>query len=129
MPPRPATIALITLSALVALTALAGCGADDDPSAYDDRIDPATGRSAVEAQWLDRCLPGLQDAVDADVAADICGCAYVRFRAEIPFSDFVEAYDQLELDATRFVEGSNDPSSTEAAILEIVLRCIGRAAP
>ena len=106
------------------------CGSGDGgPSSYDDQIDPETGLSAVEAQWRDRCMPGLQGEIGESQANEICVCSYSGFTSEIPFSDFADAYEQLELDATLFVEGSSEPSSTEARIVDIVLGCIAGISP
>lgn len=116
--------ALIAVAALVLLAA--ACSSSGFPVSYDDQIDPETGLSNVESNWMDGCQPSMTDEL-ADEAASICECSYDRIKVEIPFEAFVEANDRLADNPEILRDLQADTNVTERTIVEIVRDCIAAA--
>ena len=104
----------------------AGCSSDGFPESYSDQIDPETGLSNVEMNWMEGCVPSLSDDLAAE-AEQICQCSYRRITQDIAFEDFVTANDRLADNPEILANLGADTNVTERAIVDIVRDCIAAA--
>ena len=112
-------------TAVLLLVAVA-CSSSGHPTGYDDQADPETGISNVEMNWMEGCEVGFSEDL-AQEANDICACSYRRIKADIPFETFVELNDRLKSDPTALRARAETPGSAEAAVVDIVSRCIAES--
>ena len=124
---RPAlsSTAKAIASLLFVVIIAASCGSDGFPESYTDQIDPETGLSNVEANWLEGCKVGLNDSDLAEDANNICQCSYAEISGVngIAFKDFVKLNDDLKGDPGSVI-GSADAPAAEQRMLDIVKGCI-----
>ena len=99
------------------------CASSGHPTAYDDQIDPETGLSNVEANWLEGCQVGFSEEL-AENANAVCACSYNRIKTDIAFADFVELNDRLQSDPLALSDRAAEESSIEAQLVDIVKDCI-----
>ena len=121
--PRSILKAFISLAFLVIV--LGACSSDGFPVSYDDQIDPETGLSNVEANWLDGCTVGLAQSDLAEAANSVCECAYEDIKAQVPFEEFVQINNDLDSDPSKLGEGAT-LTAGETRLTEIVRDCIAR---
>lgn len=103
------------LIALFLVFGAAACGSDGFPEAYDE---------TVEENYMNGCRVALEDASAqvAEAMDGICGCAYGRITAEIPFEDFEALNGRLRDDLTILANPEGDTVAIQA--VEILADCI-----
>lgn len=107
----------------------AACSSDGFPESYADQVDPETGLSNVESNWVKGCEVRLAASDLATSANSICECSFSEISdadAGIPFADFVELNSQLKNDPTTLT-GEAAKTPAERRVVDIVKNCIAES--
>lgn len=118
---RRRTRAFIVIVSVVLVAA--SCSSDGSPTDYADQVDPTTGVSNVEQNFIEGCEVS-RGLVQGENAEAVCACTYKRIVAEIDFIDFVAANERLA--ETPSLLADPPAGSTEKAIQDFVKDCITR---
>ena len=112
-------------SLLLVVLIAAACSSDGHPESYADQIDPETGLSNVEQNWLNGCTVAIAQSDLAGDANTVCECSFNAIAGEggIPFDDFVQLNGELKGDPASLAN-SESLTATEAQLLDIVKNCI-----
>lgn len=112
-PQRSTKRGLWTTAVLALLLLAAGCGNSGAPTAYDITVQTNYIRACSEQAVADRIVRQAQDF------EGVCGCAYARISAEVPFEQFRELDDKVRGNPSQINE-----DETGLQIRQIMSECI-----